>query len=90
MKRHLQIPKDVNVILTHFPPWGIGDYNTQITRDTTGNSGDIYLRCVSEITCHICHVFGHARDGAGVYRLGGVMTDISGFFINVAGEVMSL
>lgn len=89
MKKHVQIPEDVDVIVTHFPPWGVGDYNTQITRDYTGDSGDLYLRCVSEKLNHKCHVFGHSHNGVGTYRLSGEYVT-TGRYINVSSLVVKL
>ena len=60
------IPRDVNVLLTHGPPAGIGDRNY-----AGQHEGCADLRAAVARLPHLrLHVFGHIHTGCGVYRDG--------------------
>ena len=41
MSKMVNIPTDPDILVTHFPAWGIGDGNTALTCDKTVDSGDL-------------------------------------------------
>lgn len=70
MKEKVKIPENTNVLISHVPPWGVGDYNTIITKDTKGTSGDLYLRSRVENLNLDYHVFGGCYN-IGTYKIDG-------------------
>jgi hypothetical protein len=68
------IPKDVNVLVTHCPPAGIGDLNYAASHE-----GCADLRAeVAGLPALKLHVFGHIHSGFGVYEEAGTT------FVNAA------
>ncbi len=74
------IPTDIDILITHFPAWGIGDYNTNITQCEAYDSGDYYLRKIVLERNLKYHLFGHAHGSTGIYKVSGKNT----IFINTA------
>ena len=68
------IPLDTDIVVTHGPPYGIGDYAIEYS----GPSGDKeLLEAVKRVRPKL-HVYGHAHQGYGVYPTKNIM------FINAA------
>ena len=87
MAKLVTIPEDIDLLVTHSPPWGIGDANTPITRARPEESGDLYLRTrVAAMPNLKYHVFGHIHAGVGAYELSAQDTT----FINTSGQVTTL
>jgi Icc-related predicted phosphoesterase len=57
------IPEDVDVLVTHGPPFGIGD---AVAPDAHVGSKELSDR-VAQLTSLKLHVFGHIHEGRGVY-----------------------
>ena len=60
------IPPDTDILVTHGPPYGIGD----LTAGGERAGCEDLLKRVRELRPKL-HVFGHIHEGAGVYRSGG-------------------
>lgn len=56
-----KIPKNIDVLITHTPPFGYGDYVTNTTRVGC----DLLLEKVQEVK-PLVHVFGHVHEAYGV------------------------
>ncbi len=76
IKRHWDaIPDDIDVLITHGPPRGLGD------RIIVGmRVGCVDLLARVQAVAPRLHVFGHIHEGFGEYRLDGIETR----FLNVA------
>jgi len=57
-----QIPKDVDILITHFPPYGIGDFENSLHIGS-----DTLLDEIKNRIKPIIHIFGHVHQGAGIY-----------------------
>jgi len=63
-----QIPKNLDVLITHGPPKGILDLVKFTHKGEEPNVGDVnLLRQVMEVEPRV-HVFGHIHEGYGVYQ----------------------
>jgi len=64
-----QIPNNVDVLITHFPPYGIGDFdeNNYIGSSTLLNE-------IKNRIKPVIHIFGHVHQGNGVYCIDGSHT----------------
>lgn len=58
------IPADVDVLITHSPPYLIGDL---VSRKE--NVGSIELRSIAKRINPILHVFGHVHEGYGIHQV---------------------
>jgi len=74
MKEYAKIPPSLDVLLTHQPPWGLGD-----TTFLGSLVGCPLLRQEVEKKRPAFHVFGHIHEGYGVY-----FHPYGGIFINCA------
>lgn len=66
-----QIPNDIDILLTHCPPYGIGDL---VRRQGTGqilNVGDRFLGDNVERVKPKFHIFGHIHEGYGFVQQNG-------------------
>lgn len=90
MMKYVKIPKDTDILVTHFPPWGIGDYNTPLTRDLSDDSGDLFLRNQVENLNLKYHIYGHHHNGTGFYKFDGKNVTNSTVFVNTSGRVFEL
>jgi predicted phosphodiesterase len=59
------VPEGTAVLITHFPPRGIGD------RSRTDNIGCDDLRAAAQRVRPALHVFGHTHAAGGFWRIGG-------------------
>lgn len=82
----IKIPDDTDVLVTHFPPHGVGDGNTLITSDETGNGGITNLRCHVENSNIKYHLYGHVHNGRGIYYIEGKDTK----YVNCAKQFFAL
>jgi len=62
------IPKDTDILITHSPPYGIGDDTIYKNR-----AGCYDLICLIRSIRPKLHVFGHIHEGAGRYEEGGTI-----------------
>lgn len=58
------IPAETNILVTHGPPWGIGDY---VPRGEHAGCLDLLGRTHSLDNLKL-HVFGHIHEGRGIYE----------------------
>lgn len=67
LKKHWKaIPDDVDVLITHTPPYGIGDYvSNGYSTDRHQGSPSLYKEVVERIKCSLS-VFGHIHEGYGI------------------------
>lgn len=78
LERHWKaIPSDVDVLITHSPPYGIGDYVSNYYSDGCQGSPSLYMEIVKRIKPKIS-TFGHIHEGYGIK----VIDDIT--FINAS------
>jgi len=68
-KKWALIPEDTNVLITHGPPFGIGDLVPDYNDKTkTLNVGDEeLLKRVNQLQQLKLHTFGHIHEGAGIH-----------------------
>ena len=80
MRKWNLIPSDTDLLITHCPPFGIGDINGNYFRGASYQSGDPGLRktVLNRLTKLKLHIFGHQHFGRGIYKL----VDRSVYFIN--------
>lgn len=74
-----QIPEDVNILLTHVPPYGLGDrVNKLFWGEIDHHIGNKALRKKVE-TLKQCglHIFGHIHEGRGQYQYDNGITAIN-------------
>lgn len=69
------IPEDLDVLITHSPPYGIGDLASG-----SRHAGSRVLRSIVEMVKPRFHVFGHLHHGYGVYEL----SDSDTVFVNAS------
>lgn len=69
------IPSGLDILVTHGPPFGILDLNSEGV-----HAGSEYLRKISLGRAPKYHVFGHIHEAVGMDKLSGIM------FLNVANE----
>jgi Icc-related predicted phosphoesterase len=69
------IPKDTDILVTHGPPYGIGD---QTSHGERAGCEDLLAR-IEKVRPKL-HVFGHIHEGAGIYRRPGTT------FVNAATD----
>lgn len=63
------IPFDTNVLISHCPPYGVGDNNTKLYKTLPYQSGDYGLKkTISRLENLKLHIFGHQHFGRGVYK----------------------
>ncbi len=63
------IPSDTQVLITHCPPYGVGDLNTDYYKVAMYQSGDFGLRkTINRLSALKLHVFGHQHYGRGLYK----------------------
>lgn len=63
------IPDDVDVLITHSPPYGIGDYvSNNFNVETHQGSPSLYMEVVKRIRPKI-HCFGHIHEGYGIKEM---------------------
>ena len=68
IKKHWDmVPNDTDILVTHGPPWGIGD-QSYLNGDHLG-CADLADR-IDKLSNLKLHVFGHIHGGAGVYPCG--------------------
>ena len=65
----IAIPEDTDVLITHSPPYGIGDYvSNRFSIETHQGSPSLYMEVVKRIRPKI-HCFGHIHEGYGVKEI---------------------
>ena len=80
MEKWNLIPADTNVLITHCPPYGIGDCNTDFYKGPPYQGGDFGLRkTINRLTQLKVHTFGHQHFGRGLYK-----SDTGVYFANSA------
>lgn len=63
------IPPDTDVLVTHCPPYGIGDCNTEHYKGPPYQGGDFGLRkTINRLPNLKLHLFGHQHFGRGLYK----------------------
>jgi hypothetical protein len=74
------IPNDVNILITHCPPYGIGDCNSEYFKGPPYQGGDYGLRkTINRLHNLKLHVFGHQHFGRGLYK-----SSTGIYFVNAA------
>lgn len=69
MKKWNKIPSSIDVLITHCPPYNIGDCNTGFYKVLSNQSGDYgLLKTVARLKKLKLHVFGHQHYGRGIYQ----------------------
>ncbi len=69
MKKWNMIPADINVLITHCPPYGIGDCNTDFYKGPSYQGGDFGLyKTINRLPQLQLHTFGHQHFGRGLYK----------------------
>jgi Icc-related predicted phosphoesterase len=69
MKKWDLIPSDTNILITHCPPYAIGDCNTEYYKGPPYQGGDYGLRrTINRLSDLKLHLFGHQHFGRGIYR----------------------
>lgn len=68
-KKWLKIPKDTDVLITHGPPYGIGDDASPPGSLSKNNVGCKELRKIIDKIQPKLHVFGHIHIGYGTYKV---------------------
>lgn len=64
------IPHDVDILITHSPPWGIGDLVKDQPDDEGRHCGSEYLAALFKYGIRPkLHVFGHIHEGYGRYEV---------------------
>jgi len=73
LERHWKaIPDDTDVLITHSPPYGIGDYvSAGYSTDGPQGSPSLYLEVVKRIRPKI-HCFGHIHEGYVIKEIDGI------------------
>jgi len=73
LARHWEaIPDDVDVLITHSPPYGIGDYvSNRFSIETHQGSPSLYMEIVKRIKPKIS-TFGHIHEGYGIKVIGDI------------------
>ena len=79
------IPHDVDILITHSPPYGILD---QVARDYGASVGNMHLRTLLD-TCLTprLHVFGHVHENGGkqlIFKRPGVSTENNTICVNAS------
>jgi Icc-related predicted phosphoesterase len=63
------IPKDTDILITHCPPYGIGDLNSNGYTSKMYQSGDYcLLKTIGRLSNLKLHLFGHCHYGRGMYE----------------------
>ena len=63
------IPNDTDILITHCPPYGIGDCNTDFYKGQPYQGGDFGLyKTINRLSHLKIHAFGHQHFGRGLYR----------------------
>jgi len=70
-----QIPKDVDILITHFPPYGVGDFANGLHIGS-----DVLLNEIKNRIKPIMHIFGHIHQSLGIY----FVENCSTTFVNTA------
>jgi len=69
MKKWNLIPSETNVLITHCPPYGIGDCNGEFFKGRSYQGGDYGLKKTSNRLLQLkMHIFGHQHAGRGIYK----------------------
>ena len=69
MTKWNMIPSDTQILITHCPPYGVGDLNTDYYKVAMYQSGDFGLRkTINRLLALKLHVFGHQHYGRGLYK----------------------
>jgi Icc-related predicted phosphoesterase len=69
IKKWDQIPNDTQILITHCPPYGIGDLNSDHYRGAPYQCGDYGLRkTINRLRNLKIHIFGHQHYGRGLYK----------------------
>jgi Icc-related predicted phosphoesterase len=69
MKYWNKIPNDIDVLITHCPPLGIGDLNSEFYKGVPHKGGDYGLKkTINRLLNLKLHIFGHQHYGRGVYK----------------------
>ena len=80
MEKWNLIPADTDVLITHCPPYGIGDCNTNFYKGPPYQGGDFGLRkTINRLHNLKVHAFGHQHFGRGLYK-----SDTGVYFANSA------
>ena len=71
------IPSDIDILITHGPPYGVGDlvppkYSMPDRDSRVGSSSLTHQLCYSEWPNLKLHMFGHIHDGYGEYELNSI------------------
>jgi hypothetical protein len=84
MKKWNQIPLETNVLISHSPPFGIGDMNSDYYRGVPYQCGDPGLRkTINRLHKLKVHIFGHQHFGKGIYE-GTFPNKRTVYFVNCA------
>lgn len=69
MEKWNQIPDNVNILVTHCPPYSVGDVNGSVFKCVAHQSGDYGLyKTVNRLKELKIHCFGHVHYGRGMYK----------------------
>ena len=70
-----QVPSDVDLLVTHCPPYGILDKSNK-----GKNAGSKALKTISQLRKPKMHIFGHIHEAQGTMKIGETL------FLNVARQ----
>jgi Icc-related predicted phosphoesterase len=77
-KKYAQIPENIDIVISHGPPFGIGDYARSRSGEGGENCGSVeFLSRLYQVKPQLV-VFGHIHEGRGLYEKEGII------FINAA------
>ena len=78
------IPNDINILITHSPPYGILDEAVDYGRDRMESVGSKYLRDKFRGSCNLkLHVFGHIHEnGSRLLQLGHLTKFVNASLVN--------
>jgi len=69
MSKWNKIPENVHILITHCPPYGIGDLNSDYYKGKQYQGGDFGLtKTLNRLPNLKVHIFGHQHYGRGMYK----------------------